>query len=308
MDIAASNWNEVDASNSTAAPDGAPEGMAPSGVNDVLRAHQGAVKRWYNWTVPTVTDGTSTAYTLTYGVAPGALVDGMTHMVRFNAANGAAATLNVNGLGALPLYSFQAGTWAQVAAGAIEPNAISRVAYNAVAGAYLLLDVGEATAFALVKTVAAGSALDFPNLPPVNHLALHWDVVFGTNNVNLYMQFYNSSGVLDTGAHYVTTLVAVDSAATVAGAAYAGASAILLGTAVANNADIGCAGKADILDIQATKYTQGTFSSSWLDQAGTLFESAGGGFTREAAGPIQGLKLTPSGGTFTGRATLVGRV
>src|SRR5260370_12475424 len=93
MDISASNWNEADASNTTAAPDGAPEGMAPSGLNDVLRAHQGAVKRWYDWTIPKTTAGTSTAYTLTYSVAPGALVDGMTHLAQFNAANGNAPTL-----------------------------------------------------------------------------------------------------------------------------------------------------------------------------------------------------------------------
>src|SRR5215468_2883411 len=111
MDITQSNWNESDTSNTTAAPDGAPEGMAPSGVNDVLRAHQGAIKRWYNWTVPKLTGGTSTAYTLTYGTAPAALVDGMTHMMQFHAANGAGATLNVNGLGALPIQYYSAGAW-----------------------------------------------------------------------------------------------------------------------------------------------------------------------------------------------------
>ena len=42
MDISAANWSEDDNANTAAAPDGAPEGMAPSGVNNVLRAHQGA--------------------------------------------------------------------------------------------------------------------------------------------------------------------------------------------------------------------------------------------------------------------------
>ena len=70
MDIGATNWNEDDASNTTAAPDGAPEGMAPSGVNNVLRAHQGALKRFYSWTMPKVTGGSGAAYTLGYAVAP----------------------------------------------------------------------------------------------------------------------------------------------------------------------------------------------------------------------------------------------
>ena len=79
-DIGASNWNENDTNNNQPAPDGAPEGMSPSGVNDTIRAVMGAVKRWFNWSSPKVTAGSATAYTLTYGVTPGALVDGMTHI------------------------------------------------------------------------------------------------------------------------------------------------------------------------------------------------------------------------------------
>ncbi len=152
MDIAANNWNETDGSNTGAAPDGAPEGMAPSGLNDVLRAHQGAVKRWYNWTIPKVTGGTSTAYTLSYGVPPGALVDGMTHLVQFHAANGNAPTLNVNSLGAIPLQYYSAGAWRAVPASLFDVDTISRATYNLAAGAYRLLDIrgttGEVKPFA----------------------------------------------------------------------------------------------------------------------------------------------------------------
>ena len=74
MDIGASNWNETDASNSQPSPDGAPEGMFPSGVNDTIRAVMGALKRWFNWSSPKITGGSATAYTLTYGVSPGACV------------------------------------------------------------------------------------------------------------------------------------------------------------------------------------------------------------------------------------------
>jgi microcystin-dependent protein len=141
-DISASNWNEADASNSAAAPDGAPEGMAPSGLNDVLRAHQGAIKRWYDWTVPKLTGGTSTAYTLSYSVAPGALVDGMTHLVEFHATNGAAATLNVNALGAIPLYYYSGALWRAVPPGLFEGTEVVRVAYHASSGAYRIMNPG----------------------------------------------------------------------------------------------------------------------------------------------------------------------
>ncbi len=141
MDIGASNWNENDTNNNTPAPDGAPEGMFPSGVNDTIRAVMGATKRWYDWSIPKVTGGTSTAYTLSYGVAPGALVDGMTHVVQFNALNGNAPTLNVNSLGAIALQYYSAGAWRAVPAALFNTDTISRVAYNASAGAYRLLDV-----------------------------------------------------------------------------------------------------------------------------------------------------------------------
>ena len=55
MDIGASNWSETDASNNQPAPDGAPEGMFPSGVNDTIRAVMGALKRWFNWSIPKIT-------------------------------------------------------------------------------------------------------------------------------------------------------------------------------------------------------------------------------------------------------------
>lgn len=139
MDICASNWNEDDDSNIAAAPDGAPEGMAPSGVNNVLRAHQGAIKRAYNWSIPRQTGGTGTAYTLSYAVAPGALVDGMTHLVEFHAANGAAATLNVNLLGAIPIHYYSVGAWRVLPPGLLGANEICRVAYHSSSGAYRLI-------------------------------------------------------------------------------------------------------------------------------------------------------------------------
>jgi hypothetical protein len=48
-----STWNSLASNNTASSPDGAPEGMAPSGVNDVLREIMAAVHRWYidaQWT------------------------------------------------------------------------------------------------------------------------------------------------------------------------------------------------------------------------------------------------------------------
>jgi microcystin-dependent protein len=161
-DITASTWSPTDASNSTASPDGAPELMAPSGVNNTIRAVMGGTKRWYEWSIPKTTAGTSTAYTLSYTVAPSALVDGMTHLVEFDQSNGASATLNVNSLGAKPLHYYSAGAWRAVPASLFAANTVVHVAYNSGAGTYRILGrpdrTGEITAFA-GATAPAGTLL-----------------------------------------------------------------------------------------------------------------------------------------------------
>lgn len=140
MDIGASNWVEDDNSNTTAAPDGAPEGMAPSGVNNVLRAHQGAIKRWYNWLSPKLTAGSGSAYTLTYSVAPGALVDGMGFVAELHVAPGAGATLDVNALGAIPIRHFYNGAWYLLPPAWCAANSIVRLIYHAASGVLRIAD------------------------------------------------------------------------------------------------------------------------------------------------------------------------
>ena len=168
MDISAANWSEDDNANTTAAPDGAPEGMAPSGVNNVLRAHQGALKRFYNWTNPKITGGSGTAYTLSYAMAPGALVDGMTHLVQFNAINGNAPTLNVNALGAVPLQYYSAGAWRALRPACWTAD-VCRVAYNAAAAriASSTAQIGRATWCRLAgSTARAGTSCSGPGGEP----------------------------------------------------------------------------------------------------------------------------------------------
>jgi microcystin-dependent protein len=162
LDISQSVWSEIDASNNAAVPNGWPEGQQPSSVNNCARADRGALKRWYNWTNPKTTAGSSTNYTLTYDVASGALVDGMSHLVQFNAANANAPTLSVNGLAATPLQYYSAGAWRAVPAGLWDADEIFRVAYNSSAGAYRLMDfrnrTGEVVPYA-GATAPAGTLL-----------------------------------------------------------------------------------------------------------------------------------------------------
>ena len=95
------NWSTTAASNNAASPNGFPEGMAPSGVNDSAREVMAAVAKWYKDQQGSLTTGGSaSAYTLTTNGDYAALSDLPLLVFEVHAANSASATLNVDGLGA----------------------------------------------------------------------------------------------------------------------------------------------------------------------------------------------------------------
>jgi hypothetical protein len=301
LDISQSVWTELDASNSTAAPDGAPEGMAPSGVNDTIRADRGAIKRWYNRTIPLVTGGSSTAYTLSYSVAPTALADGDTHLVQFNAINGAAPTLNVNSLGAKPLHFWSTGGWGAWPANMVAIDQIVPVTYNSAAGTYRAIGLP----MVLRQAVSAASSVDFIAIPTnVENLDITFDLLVSTNNVSLSMQFYNSAGVLDGGNNYTfSDLVAYTNSTTLQINGGAGGG-IFLGQGIQNNSIVGCSGDITIQNIQAAKATQCNYRSHWNDQTGAATGSLFGGGYRGLAGNITGIRLIATSGNVTGKVTV----
>lgn len=303
MDIGASNWNEADASNSTAAPDGWPEGMAPSGVNDAGRAMMGAVKRWYDQSIPLVTGGTSTAYTLSYSVAPGALVDGMTHLVQFNAVNGAAPTLNVGALGAKPIHFYGVGAWGACPANMFAVDQVVRVTYNATAGAYRAMF----TPMVLRQSVSGVSVVDFTGIPSnVQDLEVRFDLLLGTNNTNLGLQFYGSGGSLDSTSVYAyssSTFAGTGTAVVSPGVTTAFG---ILGS-ISNSANFGASGTVSILNIQGTKWTQCNWQASCLDQGSISTNGTLGLGVREVAGPITGLRLFASAGIFSGKIAVTAK-
>ena len=106
-ELSGATYSEVDGSNNQAAPNGMPEGMPPSGVNDAWRAGMGAIKRSYDrdhagaWCT---VGGTGNAITLTYAVPPTGYVQGEKYAFKAIAANTGATTVNVNGLGAKSVF------------------------------------------------------------------------------------------------------------------------------------------------------------------------------------------------------------
>jgi hypothetical protein len=305
MDVYSTNWNEADASNSTAAPDGWPEGMAPSGVNDSGRAMMGATKRFVDQQIPLLTGGTSTAYTLAYAVTPSQLYDGMTHLVQFNAVNGVAPTLNVNALGAKPIHFYGGAAWGACPANMFAVDQIARVAYNAAAGTYRVIGVP----MVLRQSVSGVSVIDFTGIPSnVNDLEIRFDLLVGTNGANLEMQFYNSGGTLDSGNNYFYSKIGFLATSSSPVVTSVGAtSAIELLANINNSANHGCSGIINILNIQGTKYTQCNLQADALDGDGSTIKGATGYGIRQVAGPITGVRIFVSTGTFAGKFSVAAK-
>ena len=134
-------FSQNDASNGTGTMPSWLGSAAPSTLDDAGRALQGAVTREWNWrNVTLTTGGTSTAYTLTFSVAPAAYYNGQRFAFIVNATNTAAATLNVNSLGAKNLRKMVNGTATALNAGDLAAGAYCEVAYNTVGDYFVILN------------------------------------------------------------------------------------------------------------------------------------------------------------------------
>ena len=114
------------------------EGMAPSAVNNSSRAEMAAVaKARDDWAGALTTGGTTTAYTLTSNQVFDTLANmsGERLTVRFNATNGAAPTLNVDGLGA---KAIQTASGTAVGSGELLADSVWQLTYDNSIPAWLL--------------------------------------------------------------------------------------------------------------------------------------------------------------------------
>lgn len=122
-----SAWSQTAASNNSSPPNGWPEGMAPSAVNDAARELMAALAKWYaGLDASLVTTGSSNAYVLSTGSSHAALADIGLLAFRANHSNTGAATLAVDGLTAKAIRS----RGAAIASGAIVQDDIYLVSYN----------------------------------------------------------------------------------------------------------------------------------------------------------------------------------
>jgi len=310
-DMGDAAWSETDASNNNAAPAGWPDGQAPSTVKGSARGMMGALKRFWVRTNSTLTTaGTTTAYTLSYGAAEATYYNGEEYSFVINATCGASPTLNVNGGGARAIRKFQAGAYVAGAAGDLVANQPIRVRYNSSSLSFDIVGIPAAVGGWQTlgsRTLLAASSYDLTGIASTyNHIEVIYDLTFGTNNNNLYLQFYGAGGVIDGGANYSVWMTAVNSSAVVVGQAFLSASAIILATSVSNSANVGASGQCNIQNIQGAKFKQANFQSQWLDQAGVVAGGASGHGTRNVAERITGVRLQALTGTISGRVTVMG--
>lgn len=157
------NWFEVDGSNNRPPPNGWPEGMMPSGVNDTARADKGALKRFWDKLNPvqniTAAGGVYTFVTSNTAY-PTAYVAGELYSFKALTTSTGGDQFQVNALGPRAIVKWRNSAWVPIVAGDIEgataPQLIYDAAINAGVGGFILLNPH----LPVVNDGAGGTSLD----------------------------------------------------------------------------------------------------------------------------------------------------
>lgn len=149
-DLSDATWSEVDASNNASPPNGWPEGMMPSGVNDAARADRGALKRhWNRATFQVSCSATPYQYNTANTAYPTAYVDGEVFCFKAGRASVNADSLAINGLSAKQLFKTSPSGPTAIAANDIIVNddviAVYHASYGGTGGGgFLVAPLGRA--------------------------------------------------------------------------------------------------------------------------------------------------------------------
>ena len=140
-----SAWSITAGSNNSSPPNGWPEGMQRSAVNDCAREMMAAIAKWYKDVLGTlVTAGGTTAYTLTTNSAHATLAAIPLLLIRANATNTGAVTLAIDGLTAKSLTK---SNGLALAAGDFTTGKLYLVAYNTPGDRFEILNSMTSNAF-----------------------------------------------------------------------------------------------------------------------------------------------------------------
>lgn len=133
----------------------AAEGMAPSQINNAIRAFMAAVKKHsLDMSGKLVTGGTKTAFTATTNEVLTSFVDGHTFKARMHVASGSAPTLAVDGLAA---KAIQVAIGAAPSIGKLVKDAVYQFTYRGTDDVWLVSGVGDRNVGDVVITGAAAA-------------------------------------------------------------------------------------------------------------------------------------------------------
>ena len=125
-------------SNTQTPPDGAPEGMAPSTVNNTMREAYARIKRFYNDTNgANTTAGSGSTYTLSASRTVASYAAGDMYVAKFNHSNTGNATLNVDSVGAKGIVTPSLN---ELPVNSIRAGGVYAIVYEASADKFILLD------------------------------------------------------------------------------------------------------------------------------------------------------------------------
>ena len=137
------DWDVVSANNNDTPPDGWPENMNYSEVNNSARENMGSLRRmWGDLNGSLQAAGVADAYTVTLNAPYTAYFQGMYFALEINATNTGASTINVNAIG---VQSILDRSGAALTAGELQAGGIYELRYDG-------------TNFQLMGTISGGSA------------------------------------------------------------------------------------------------------------------------------------------------------
>ena len=132
------DYNVSADSNTATPPDGAPEGMAPSTVNNTMREAYARIKRFYNDTNgANTTAGSSNTYTLAASRTVASYAAGDMYVAKFNHSNTGNSTLNVDSVGSKSIVTPSLN---ELPVNSIRAGGVYAVVYEASADKFILLD------------------------------------------------------------------------------------------------------------------------------------------------------------------------
>jgi hypothetical protein len=124
--------------NNSTPPAGAPEGMAPSTVNNTMREAYARIKRWYDDAQGAkTTAGSSNTYTLAAARTVASYAAGDNYVIKANHSNTGAATLNVDSVGAKAIVTPALNA---LEADSIRAGGVYQIAYEASADKFILVN------------------------------------------------------------------------------------------------------------------------------------------------------------------------